>query len=104
MRIQYGLDKGRDGQLVPNMASLRLRTKRKGVDHLLSYMIRQMAEDAKVSESIRMEALERAVPHAEVAAVVQAHGLTRERQRKLSAEMGLLLGIAMHLFRGCSLE
>ncbi len=74
------------------------------MDHLLGYMIRQMAEDAKVSESVRMEALEQAVPHAEVAAVVQAHGLARERQRKLSAETGLLLGIAMHLFRGCSLE
>lgn len=66
-------------------------------------MIRQMAADAKESEQVRMEALEQVVPYAEIEAVVQAHGLQRERQRKLSAEMGLLLGIAMHLYRGCSL-
>lgn len=66
-------------------------------------MIRQMAADAKVSESVRMEALERVVPYEQLQAVVVAHGLQRQRQRKLSAEIGLLLGIAMHLYRGCSL-
>jgi hypothetical protein len=85
------------------MASLRLRTKRKGVDHLLGYMIRQIEADAKISESVRMEVLEQAVPYAEIQAVIAAHGLQRQRKRKLSAEMGLLLGIAMHLFRGSSL-
>lgn len=85
------------------MASLGLRTTKKGVDHLLSYMIRQIEADAKISESVRLEALEQAIPYAEVQAVVAAHGLQRQRQRKLSAELGLLLGIAMHLFRGCSL-
>jgi hypothetical protein len=69
----------------------------------LSYMIRQIEADAKVSEQVRMEALEQVVPYAEVQAVIAAHGLQRQRKRKLSAEMGLLLGIAMHLFRGCSL-
>jgi hypothetical protein len=67
-------------------------------------MIRQIAADAKISEQVRMEALEQAVPYAEIQAVVAAHGLQRQRNRKLSAELGLLLGIAMHLFRGCSLE
>ena len=66
-------------------------------------MIRQIEADAKISESVRLEALEQAIPYAEVQAVVAAHGLQRQRQRKLSAELGLLLGIAMHLFRGCSL-
>jgi hypothetical protein len=103
MRRQYGLDKVRDGQLTPNMASLRLRTKRKGVNHLLNYIIRQIEADAKISEQVRMEALEQAVPYVEVQAVIAAYGLQRQRKRKLSAEMGLLLGIAMHLFRGCSL-
>ena len=66
-------------------------------------MIRQIEADAKISEAVRMEALEQALPYAEIQAVVAAHGLQRQRERKLSAEMGLLLGIAMHLYRGCSL-
>jgi hypothetical protein len=66
-------------------------------------MIRQISTEAKISESVRMEALQKAVPHEEIRAVIAAHGLQRQRRRKLSAETGLLLGIAMHLFRGCSL-
>lgn len=66
-------------------------------------MIRQMASDAKVSDSVRMEALERGVPNETIRAVVRDHQLGRKRKRKLSAEIGLMLGIAMHLFRGCSL-
>jgi hypothetical protein len=66
-------------------------------------MIRQIEGDAKISESVRMEVMEQIVPHSEIQAVVAAHGLQRQRQRKLNAEIGLLLGIAMHLFVGCSL-
>lgn len=66
-------------------------------------MIRQMMADAKMSESVQMEMLEQVIPYTEIQAVVATHGLQRQRQRKLSAEMGLLLGIAMHLYRGCSL-
>lgn len=66
-------------------------------------MIRQTAEDAKISEQVRMEVMEQVVAYATLQSVVSAHGLQRQRQRKLSAEMGLLLGIAMHLYRGCSL-
>ena len=86
------------------MASFGLRTKRKGVDHLLGYMIRQIDADAKVSEQVRLEALEQVIPYTAIQAVIAAHGLQRQRKRKLSAETGLLLGIAMHLFRGCSLR
>ncbi len=77
--------------------------KRKGVEHLLGYMIRQMEAEAKVRDNVRLEALEKAVPYTEIQAVIAGHGLQRQRDRKLSAELGLLLGIAMHLFRGCSL-
>ncbi len=69
----------------------------------MNYIIRQIEEDAKVSEIVRLEALEQVIPYETIQAVVEKHGIGRQRQRKLSAEMGLLLGIAMHLFRGCSL-
>jgi hypothetical protein len=50
-----------------------------------------------------MEALEKVVPHQTIQAVVKDHRLQRQRKRKLSAEIGLLMGIAMHLFSQRSL-
>lgn len=67
-------------------------------------MIRQIAADAKITDEVRMEALEQAVPYATLQAVVQAHGLERQRRRKLSAMMGLLLIVAMNLYNQRSLE
>ncbi len=66
-------------------------------------MIRQMAADAKLSEEIRLEALESAIPQAEVEAVVAGHGLQRQRERKLSAVMGIQGLILMNLFSQLSL-
>jgi hypothetical protein len=63
-----------------------------------------MEADAKMSEEIRLEALEGVIPSKDLKAVVKDHGVGRQRQRKLSAEVGLLIGIAMHLFSGCSLR
>jgi hypothetical protein len=66
-------------------------------------MIRQIEANAKMTDEVRLEALERVVPYATLQAVVQAHGLQRQRKRKLSAEMGLLLAIAMNLYSHLSL-
>ncbi len=69
----------------------------------MGYMIRQIMADAKITEEMRLEAIEAAVPYETVRAVVADHGLARQRQRKLSGEMGLLLGIGMNLFSQLSL-
>jgi hypothetical protein len=69
----------------------------------MGYMIRQIEANAKITDEVRLEALETAVPYATLQAVVQEHGLTRQRKRKLSAEMGLLLTIAMNLYSHLSL-
>lgn len=82
----------------------RCETTRKGVDHLLGYMIRQIEADAKMSAAVRWEALESVIQGEVLSAVVQAHGIQRQRQRKLSAELGLMIVIALHLFVGCSLR
>jgi hypothetical protein len=71
--------------------------------HLLEYMIRQIQRTAKISDEVRLEALEKAVPYATLQAVVRNHGLQRQRSRKLSAEMGLMILIAMNLFSHNSL-
>jgi hypothetical protein len=66
-------------------------------------MIRQIQDNAKISEEVRLEALEKAVPNETIRAVVRDHNLQRQRNRKLSADMGLMLIIAMHLFSPSSL-
>lgn len=66
-------------------------------------MIRQMAADAKLSAEVRLEALESAIPQGAVEEVVAVHGVQRQRERKLSAEMGLEGLILMNLFSGLSL-
>lgn len=67
-------------------------------------MIRQIEASAKITDEMRLEAIESAVPYETVQAVVQDHGLQRKRKRQLSAEMGLLLDIGMSLFSELSLE
>ena len=69
----------------------------------MGYMIRQIETNAKITDEVRLEALETAVPYATLQAVVQEHDLQRQRKRKLSAEMGLLLAIAMNLYSHLSL-
>lgn len=66
-------------------------------------MIRQIAANAKITDEMRMEAIEAAVPYETVQAVVAEHGLQRQRKRQLSAEMGLLMGIGMNLYSQLSL-
>ena len=48
-------------------------------------MIRQIEANAKMTDEVRMEALETAIPYPMIQAVVQEHGLQRQRKRKLSA-------------------
>ena len=69
----------------------------------MGYMIRQIEANAKITNEVRLEALETAVPYGTLQAVVQEHDLQRQRKRKLSAEMGLLLAIAMNLYSHLSL-
>ncbi len=69
----------------------------------MGYMIRQIEKNAKMTDEVRLEALETVVPYATLQAVVQAHGLQRQRKRKLSAEMGLLMAIGMNLYSHLSL-
>jgi hypothetical protein len=66
-------------------------------------MIRQIEGTAKISAEVRLAALEKAVPNEVIQAVVRDHHLQRQRNRKLSAEMGLMVVIAMHLFSQSSL-
>ena len=59
--------------------------------------------NAKMTDEVRLEALESIVPYRTLQAIVRAYGLQRQRKRKLSAEMGLMLTIAMNLLSQLSL-
>lgn len=69
----------------------------------MGYIIRQIAEDAKFVDEVRLEVLEQAIPYETVQAVVRDHNMERQRKRKLSAEMGLLLVVCMNLLSNLSL-
>ncbi len=63
----------------------------------MGFMIRQICPAAKLTDEYALEALA-ALPAATVAAVVADLHLARQRVRKLSAELTLLLVVAMNLF------
>jgi Insertion element 4 transposase N-terminal/Transposase DDE domain len=70
----------------------------------MRFMIRQIEERAKLPDEITLDALGAAVPRAVVKAVVAELGVAEHRRRKLPAEVGLLLSVAMNLFTQDSLD
>ena len=70
----------------------------------MPFNIRSLAAEAKRSDQSLLDVLEQAVPYAAVQTVVATHHLARQRRRKLSAELGLLLVVAMNLWARHSLS
>ena len=70
----------------------------------MGFKIRSLDPEAKLSEQSLLEGLERVIPYATVQEVVTTYHLTRQRCRKLSAEMGLLMAVAMNLWARQSLS
>lgn len=64
----------------------------------MGFMIRQIMEDAKLTDAIGLEAIETAVPRSIVQAVVTEIGVAEQRKRKLPAHVVILLVIAMNLY------
>jgi hypothetical protein len=70
----------------------------------VGFTIRQIAAEAKLADEAALRALESVVPHTLVQAVVARFQVGQRRQRKLPAELVLLLTVAMSLFATHSLE
>jgi len=70
----------------------------------MGFKIRSLDPEAKLTDQSLLEGLERAIPYATLQAVVERYHLTRQRCRKLSAEMGLLMAVAMNLWARQSLS
>lgn len=60
--------------------------------------------DASFTDELKLDALESAVPHDQVKAVISDLGVAEQRRRKLTAEVGLLMSVAMNLFTHDSLQ
>ena len=71
--------------------------------HRMPFNIRPLAADAKLTDQSLLDVLEQVMPYAEVQTIVATHRLARLRRRKLSAELGLLLVVAMNLWARHSL-
>jgi hypothetical protein len=85
------------------MASLGLPNYKERRCHPTSDIIRRIDTSAKITEQNLLEALQSIFPMEIIQAIVEQYGLARQRQRKLSAEMGLYLAIGMNLFAHFSL-
>lgn len=72
--------------------------------HLLGFMIRQIPAEARLTDEIALEAIAAAVPPSVIEAVATDFGVAGQRQRKLPAEITILLSVAMNLFTRQSLQ
>ena len=72
--------------------------------HLMRFRVRHIDEKAKLTGEIALDARGAAMPPAVGQAVVTELGVLERRRRKLPAELGLLLSVAMNLFTQTSLD
>lgn len=70
----------------------------------MGFSLRMIADAVRFEQAVTLNALERAVPQAEVEAVIEDLNRREERIRKLPACVTLLLCIAMGLFTNMGLE
>lgn len=67
-------------------------------DHLTGFMVRQWAQPTKFAAALALEALERVVPPARIQGAAAEAKVPTVRRRKLSADVTLLLCLAMSLW------
>lgn len=70
----------------------------------MGFSLRTIADNIRLSEAVRLNALEQAIPQVTVEAVTADLGVKEQRLRKLPAMVTLLLCVAMGLFTNMSLE
>ena len=69
----------------------------------IGYRLRDITAEGKFCASLKLEVLERVIPHATIAAVLQECGLRTERERKLNLVVTVLLMIGMNIYTHTSL-
>ena len=69
----------------------------------MGFRIREIEAESKFSSGLSLEAISRAVPPADVEAVLAEQGAREQRERKLNAFVTVLLVIAMNIFHHLSM-
>lgn len=64
----------------------------------MGFMIRQISQQAKLTDEVLGKAMEKVIPDATIEAVVEDMGVKEQRQRKLPARVIIALIVAMNLF------
>ena len=64
----------------------------------MRFMIRQISQQAKLTDEVLGAAMETVIPQASIEAVVEEMGVRERRQRKLPARVTMALIVAMNLF------
>lgn len=64
----------------------------------MGFKIREIDAECKFSQALTVEALDRAVPQHAITQALAHHGITTERQRKLTLVLTVWLVIALHLY------
>lgn len=70
----------------------------------MRYKIRGFSDDVNLTDQTFLDVLSSGLPAHEIESVVETLGLARERHRKLSAAMGIVLAIGMNLWARQSLS
>ena len=70
----------------------------------MGFMVRHWTETAKLTDAIRLDALERVVPYELIRGSAEAAAVPTQRRRKLPAEVMVLLCVAMSLFTHDALD
>ena len=70
----------------------------------MGFKIREIQADAKITDQELLEAIEMTIPHPLVEEIVETHGLGRQRKRKLSATLGVIMAVGMNLWAKQSLS
>lgn len=60
--------------------------------------------DTIITDEMKLDALESALPHDQIKAVISDLGVAEQRRRKVTSEVGLLISVAMNLFTRDSLQ
>src|SRR5919204_1707089 len=72
--------------------------------HLMGFMVRHWTATAKLTDALRLDALERVVPSELIRGSAEAAAVPTQRRRKLPAEVMVLLCVAMSLFTHDALD
>jgi hypothetical protein len=79
------------------------RSKKNPRSYFIGYKLREIEAESKFSQELNLAVIERIVPRATIAAILEAEGRQTERERKLNLWVTVLLVIMLNIYTTCSI-